>query len=113
MTDLTIPADLSLPAFLDLRIAENLTAWKAGRKEWTPRRVKAEAKATVNRDSEGRALPKHMDETSWAFLRAQEKEAKAAAVAAKAERDEIKEIERKAKAQIKAAAKAAKQAGKK
>jgi hypothetical protein len=110
MTDLTIPDDLSIPKFLDLKIPANHTAWKEGHKIWTPRKVKAEAKAKINRDSEGRSLPKNMDETSWAFLRAQEKETKAEVEADKAERFRFLEALRQEKARVKAAAKAVKHA---
>jgi hypothetical protein len=108
MTDLTIPADLSIPPFLSLKDPDNLAAWKEGRKSWTPRRIKAEAKALGNRDAEGRGLPRSMDAGSWALLRSIEKASKTQADEDKAERFRLLAVARAEKAEVKAAAKAAK-----
>jgi len=74
--------ELDIPAFLDLSDPENLRRHKEARKTWKPSTIRAAEKAKINRDAQGRALPKNMDETSWAILRALEKDN------AKAERDE-------------------------
>ena len=103
---------LEIPPFLDLRIPENLAAWKEGRRNWRPGSPAARRaeKRKQNFDSQGNRLPDNMDETSWAFLHELENEKAAKAKAEKAERDEQKAIERNAKRQVLEQARAVKRA---
>jgi len=103
---------LEIPPFLDLRIPENLAAWKEGRRNWRPGSpaAKRAEKRKQNFDSQGNRLPDNMDEASWAFLHQLEGEQAAKAKAAQAERDELKAIERNARTQVREEARAAKRA---
>ena len=100
---------LEIPPFLDLRIPENLAAWKEGRRNWRPAARRAE-KRKQNFDSQGNRLPDNMDENSWAFLHELETEKAAKAKAEQAVRDEQKAIERNAKRQVLEQARAVKRA---
>lgn len=104
MTDI-----LELPKCLDLRIPANYEAWKERRRNWKPiaRAAKNEAHK-INRDSIGRALPKHMDEVSWKLLRELEYKELIRSSAEKAERFRLLKVAAQEKAEIKRAAKAAK-----
>ncbi len=83
-----MPDDLDIPACLDLRIPEIKAKHEQARRDWKPGNVKTrgEDSPRIKTDSKGHALPASMDETSWALLRSQEREAATEAAAGKKER---------------------------
>ena len=91
---------LEIPPFLDLRIPENLAAWREARRNWRATTIRRAEKRKQNFDSQGIRLPDNMDEASWAFLHQLENEKAEKAKAVKAEQDELRAIERNAKAQV-------------
>lgn len=103
---------LEIPPFLDLRIPDNLAAWKEGRRNWRPGSpaAKRAEKRKQNFDSQGNRLPDHMDDDSWAFLHQLENEKAEKAKVEQAARDEQKAIERNAKRQVLEQARAVKRA---
>lgn len=109
MSDLSIADDLSIPAFLDLRIPENLGRWKEGRRNWKPGRpTGTEPKPKEYFDRHGRKLPASTDERTLAVLREIEAAEIAAEKAEAQDRKEQRKIAANAKAVVKAAVKAAK-----
>lgn len=101
---------LEIPPFLDLRIPENLAAWREARRNWRATTIRRAEKRKQNFDSQGNRLPDNMDEKSWAFLHELENEKAAKAKAEQAVRDEQKAIERNAKRQVLEQARAVKRA---
>jgi hypothetical protein len=106
--------ELDIPDFLDLRIPENLERWKQARKDWRPSgRAAREAAPKVERDFEGNALPRNMDDSTRAFLASIEKAQRDKAKEADAKKDErfrVLAVQRAEKAAIKKAAKEASKA---
>lgn len=107
---------LDIPDFLDLRIPENLARWKQARKDWRPSgRAAREAAPKVERDFEGNALPRNIDDSTRAFLASIEKGQREKAKEAEAKKNErfrVLAVERAEKAAIKRAAKEAQKATK-
>lgn len=101
---------LDIPDFLSLKIPENLAAWREARRNWRATTIRRAEKRKQNFDSQGNRLPDNMDEASWAFLHQLENEKEEKAKAAKAEQDELRAIERNAKAQVLEQARAVKRA---
>lgn len=100
---------LDIPDFLDLRIPENLERWKQARKDWRPSgRAAREAAPKIERDINGNALPRNMDDSTRAFLASIEKTERdklKEAETAKKERFRVLAVQAKEKAAIKRAAK--------